>query len=480
MVAVLAKVRQTIARYDLFSCGEHVIVAVSGGPDSTALLLALAALAPEYGLKLTVAHLNHMFRGADAEADARWVADLARRLNVPFAREDTDVPELIRRTGMTVEQAGRVARYRFYERLAREIGATKVAVGQTRDDQAETVLLHLLRGAGLTGIAGIRPKRRAPYGWVVRPLLEVSRAETEAYCAAAGLTPRHDPYNDDLAYLRNRIRKELLPWLETHANVRVKEVLAQSAAIWQEEEDYLAAAAQAAYRETATEGGRRVELVAGRLLSLPLALRRRVVRLAFAALVGGDVRDLGFEHTEALLALSTSRVGQVLDLPRGVRAERLYRGIALTRWEHPESVPPFCYRLAVPGVTFIPELGYTVHVVLATEDTDTGSLPGYLVARADFDYNETGSELWARNRRPGDKFCPSGLNGHKKLSDFFIDEKVPRLERDRVLLITTAQDIIWLVGLRTDSRFAVSPGTTKRITIEVWKTADKEQGRGYE
>ncbi|HKM38889.1 MAG TPA: tRNA lysidine(34) synthetase TilS, partial [bacterium] len=245
------KVRDTCRRYRLLESGDRVIVAVSGGADSVSMLLALKRLAGEYELELFVAHLNHLMRGAEAEADANWVKKLSERLKVPFYRRDTDVPALIEKDGLTVEQAGRVARYDFYRDLALELGANKVAVGQTQDDQAETVLLHLIRGAGLTGIAGIRPKRRTSYGWVIRPLLQVTRRETEACSATFDLIPRHDPYNVDPAYLRNRIRYRLLPWLRDEANPNIKQILAQSAAIWQEEDRYLQWAAKQAYQQVA-------------------------------------------------------------------------------------------------------------------------------------------------------------------------------------------------------------------------------------
>lgn len=477
MTTLLDKVRQTVKEHGLFDPGDRVVVAVSGGPDSTALLLALAALSPEYDLKLTVAHLNHMFRGEEAEADARWVEDLASRLNLPFVREDTDVPALIRSTGLTVEQAGRVARYEFYERVARAVGATRVAVGQTLDDQAETVLLHLLRGAGLTGIAGIRPKRPVPYGYVVRPLLNVTRAETEAYCAAAGLTPRRDPYNDDLAYLRNRIRHRLLPWLAANINPRIKELLAQAAAIWQAEDDYLADCARTAYREMVREKKKAVALAGERLAALPLALRRRVVRLAFAAVSGEEARDLDFEHTQALLELA-ARNGRALDLPHGVRAERVGADLVLTRRKERETIASFGYPLTVPGVTVIPELGWAVHVII--EGKPAPYPAGSLVASADFDYNEAGPQLFARNWRAGDWFCPRGLRGRKKLSDFFIDAKVPRFERGRILIIATPNDVMWVVGMREDARYVAGPGTSKRVRIEIRRMSLAQEGDAYE
>lgn len=457
------KVRSTCDRYELLAPKDKVIVAVSGGADSTALLLALTELAPEYELQLYVAHLNHLMRGEQAEADAKWVEKLSARLGVPFFRRDTDVPALIEECGLTVEQAGRVARYRFYRELARELGATKVAVGQTRDDQAETVLLHLIRGSGLAGIAGIRPLRPGASGWVIRPLLEVTRRETEAYTASFDLVPRHDPYNVDQAYLRNRIRYRLLPWLRGHANPNIKETLAQSAAIWQAEDEYLAEVTAQACQRTVKVAGSEIRVDCAGLSELPLAIKRRVVRRAFAETAGDD-RNLSFEHTEALLALTAVPVGNALHLPQGVRAERTYDKIVLTLGPPArEPVAAFCYQVTVPGVTAIPELGLNVHTAVDREPLCKDPL----VAAGVFDYNEAGCNLCIRNRREGDWFYPQGAGGKKKLSEFLIDRKIPRHERDKILLLTNLTDVVWVAGLRVDARFIVGAKTEKKLFVQI-------------
>jgi tRNA(Ile)-lysidine synthase len=468
MTDFVNKVRATCERYGLLASGDKVIIAVSGGADSTALLLALHALAPKYDVQLYVAHLNHMMRGEQAVADANWVKELSARLGVPFFRRDTDVPALIRDKNLTVEQAGRVARYEFFEDLAGELGANKVAVGQTQDDQAETVLLHLLRGAGLSGIAGVRPIRSASYGWVIRPLLEVTRRETEACTASFGLVPRHDPYNVDLDYFRNRIRYQLLPWLKQQANPNIKAILAQSAAIWQQEDDLLSTLTKEAYSKVVEQTGSEVKIDCSALGKLPLALQRRLLRQAFAAVVG-DERNLTFDHTEDLLSLVAMPVGRQLDLPKGVRAKRTYDHVVLSVGELSEgAVTEFCYRLLVPGETYIKELGLTVRTATGKPPLDFVS--GSLVAEGYFDYNETGPTLYVRNRRQGDWFYPQGVGGRKKLSDFFIDSKIPRHKRDRVLIITNASnDVVWVAGLRVDARFIIRAGTERKLFIQVLK-----------
>ncbi|HHY92372.1 MAG TPA: tRNA lysidine(34) synthetase TilS, partial [Firmicutes bacterium] len=289
----------------------------------------------------------------------------------------------------------------------------------------------------------------------------------------------HDPYNDDPRYLRNRIRHDLLPWLAEHANRRIKDVLVQSAAIWQAEEDYLAAAAAEAYQRSARAGKAGVELRVAELNSLPLALRRRVVRLAHTAVSPVEVKDLGFAHTEAVLALLDGGSGRALNLPHGVRVERFPCHLLFSR-RPPAPVPAFLYPLAVPGSTAVPELGYTVHTFLDGEGAPAAA-QNSLVASAVFDYNVAGSQLFARNWRPGDWFIPRGLTGSKKLSDFFIDAKIPRSERSRVLIIATADNVVWVAGLREDDRFAAGPQTTQRIRIEVRRAdCSKKEGETHE
>lgn len=466
----IEKVAATCQRHNLLGAGDKVVVAVSGGADSTSLLLALHKITQTVKVQLYVAHLNHMMRGEQAEADANWVKDLSARLNVPFFRRDTDVPALIRGGGLTVEQAGRIARYDFFTDLATELGANKVAVGQTQDDQAETVLLHLFRGAGLPGICGVRPIRTAPYGFLIRPLLEVTRRETEAFTAANGLVARHDPYNVDLDYFRNKIRYQLLPWIKEEANPKIKAVLSQSASIWQQEDDLLTVMTDEAYQKMVEDRGNKVTIDGQQLALLPLALQRRLIRKAFAT-IAGDERNLTFDHTADLLSMAaTMAVGKRLDLPRSIVAERTYDGIVLTTGFVPKRpVPNFRYPLLIPGETFVKEAGVTVHTSFCEQSPE--KLPSLPVASGFVDYNNTGPLLFVRNRRPGDRFFPQGIGGQKKLSDFFIDAKIPRSKRDRVLLITnTDDDIVLVAGLRTDARFVVDNQTHNTLYIYVTKS----------
>ena len=290
--------------------------------------------------------------------------------------------------------------------------------------------------------------------------------------------PRHDPYNVDPAYLRNRIRYRLLPWLRDEANPNIKEVLAQSAAVWQEEDQYLKAVAKKAYSKLIRTVNKGVALDVAGLLILPLALKRRVLRQAYAA-AAGDHRNLSFDHTESLLALGSARVGTVLHLPRGVQAQRTYSEIMVTSGcPEQERIPNFCYRLAVPGLTPIAELGLQLRTAVGVK---ADICPDSLVAMGSFDYNETGSNLFVRNRRRGDWFYPQGVGGRKKLSDFLIDCKVPRQRRDRVLLVTNRTDIVWVAGFRVDERFIVRATTAEQLFIYVQKMAtDKKEEETFD
>ncbi len=325
------RVRRTVIQHALIGAGDRVVIGVSGGADSTALAHVLPAVAQALGARVAgLAHLNHQLRET-ADADEAYCREMARKLGLPFVAGREDVAGEARRRRTSIEDAGRSVRYAFLTRAAAEAGATRIAVAHTRDDQAETVLLRLLRGAGPVGMAGIYPRADA----IVRPLIEVSRAEVEAWLVAAGLAWRDDPTNRDLSIPRNRVRHELLPWLARHFGAGVTDVLARHAAISREDAEWFE-------RET-TEIARRLvllneELTAveiAPLLAVPAALRRRVVLEALRSRAGG--RFVGFAQVDAVLALAESRTTgrpERLDLP-GQRVERR-RGRLIFRAAEPD------------------------------------------------------------------------------------------------------------------------------------------------
>jgi tRNA(Ile)-lysidine synthase len=322
---LLARIRETCQREGLLTPGDRVIIGLSGGPDSVTLTHLLPEVARELGADVVaLAHLNHQLR-PEAGEDEAFCAALATRLDLPFESDRVDVRAEAARTRTSLEDAGRTVRYAFLEAVAVRRGATRIAVAHTLNDQAETVLLRLCRGAGPTGLAGIYPRA----GLVIRPLLDVRRAEVEAWLAAERLAFRDDPTNRDLSIPRNRIRHELLPYLARHVGEGVVALLARSAVIAREDADYLEhVATETSHSLVLAREGRTVVEVSA-LLALPPAIGRRVVRMALQRHAGG--RFVGFDHVEAVLALGreperasapgAAGAAKMIDLP-GQRVKR--------------------------------------------------------------------------------------------------------------------------------------------------------------
>ncbi|MEW6546751.1 MAG: tRNA lysidine(34) synthetase TilS [Bacillota bacterium] len=493
---VYGRVLRYAERHQMFSPGDAVVVAVSGGADSVALLHLLWRMAGRLGLRLHVGHLNHLLRGGQAEEDARFVAELAGFLGIPctVGREDVAARAASARVGL--EEAGREARYDFLRRLAAEVGARRIALGHTRDDQAETVLMRLLRGTGIEGLAGIPPVR----GPIVRPLLTVGHAELEEYCREQGLTWRLDPYNFDPGYLRNRVRHRLLPCLEEVAGAGVRERLAELAEALRSDVEWLREVEEQTLARVATRRGDSVVLDAARLEALSPALRGRLVRRA-VHMVKQPGRQLGLAHVQAVLDLLARRTpagegAPEVHLPGGVVAwvasdglviepavaERQSTGAGpvggVTRRGKRERPVGYQYALPVPGFVEVPEAGLILHAHVLHDPAAQGAEPGRLARRAMLDYNKTGAQLLVRSWRPGDRFVPLGMESPKKLHDFFVDEKVPRVQRQRIPLVLSGDEIIWVVGYRIDHRYRVTPATRDILVLEASGMEDLEEERG--
>jgi tRNA(Ile)-lysidine synthase len=313
----VSAVREYCAEHELVSRGDTVLVGVSGGPDSVALLLALYELSGPLRLKIRAAHLDHGLR-KNSRGDLRFVLALARELGIPAVTGRASVGALARRHRISVEEAGRLARYGFFRQAAKKLGAQKVAVGHNRDDQAETVLMRLLRGSSGSGLSGISPKRPLVDGsgktgpgkpaWVIRPLLERSRAEIESFLRLRGQGARKDPTNADTSFMRNRIRHELLPLLEKGFNPRVRAVLARAAQALAEDDAYLEDASASMFNRMAVRRGRAVSLGVARLSRIPLPLRRRVL-LSAAVAGGAEQKRLTQPHLDALIRLVSAGTG---------------------------------------------------------------------------------------------------------------------------------------------------------------------------
>jgi tRNA(Ile)-lysidine synthase len=443
--SLIDRARATISRRAMFKGGETVVVAVSGGPDSLALLHVLVSLAPELGLTLHVAHFDHRLRDGSAK-DAAFVSRVAARLGLAAtsrAAEGNDVPR-----GMSPEQVARERRYAFLEEVADATGADRIATGHTLDDQAETVLMRAIAGTGVGGLGGIRPVRER----IVRPLIDARRADTEAFCRALRLRPRRDPTNTDTAFYRNAVRAELMPILVERFNVRSVEALARLADLARDDDALLNEIASTALVPEIAEGGVLFDVAS--LLALHPALQRRVIRAA---------ARLDAAHTERVLALARSgSSGDAIDLPSPLNARLEYGSLLIGRApSRPAPVAPVA--LAVPGVTDL--VPWSMRMRTWVEERAPSVWPDGRRSCV-LDANRVGAALEVRRPRRGDRFRPLGMPGGKKLGDFFTDAKVSRTDRDRCALVTNTDDIVWVVGHRPDDRFKVTARTERFLWLE--------------
>ncbi|MBN1689794.1 MAG: tRNA lysidine(34) synthetase TilS [Dehalococcoidia bacterium] len=455
-----------IREYGLISGGETVLVAVSGGPDSVCMLYVLHNLKEMLDIQLHIAHLDHGLRG-DSGADAEYVKGLASAIGISATVERRDVAEWRSRRKISLEEAAREVRYRFLNDTARQAGSKRVAVGHTRDDQVETTLMHILRGSGIQGLRGLRPAAPMPYGagedgiWVIRPLLEVARRETEAYCAQNNLQPRKDTSNDQVRFLRNRIRLELIPLLRQY-NSDIEGALLRLSDLSGEDADFIDEQAASICSSMVTSEGLLTCLDSGKLRGLPLALQRRVFRILIQRACG-SLRDIESVHVDALVRLLFSNTGRSVYLPGGKIVTNERNRMVVTApgsTACPWPVLDCDYTLNIPGETKLP--GWLVSATIMSEnffkDDDIFS--------ASFDLSRIGRNLSVRGRKVGDRFHPLGMTHGRKLQDFMVDSSIPRSWRDSVPIVCSPEQVVWIVGWRIDDRAKVTTSTQEVLRLD--------------
>lgn len=455
---MLDEVRRTIEEHNLIEKGDKIIVAVSGGPDSVCLLHVLHRLREEYDLELYGAHLNHNFRGIEAQIDAQYVSDLCESLGILCFIKSMDVPRYAEEQGLSPEEAGRILRYDFFRDVARRANATKIATAHNGNDQAETVLMRLLRGTGLQGLTAIHIKR----GKIIRPLLNTDRKDIEEYCKTYNLSPRIDKSNLESVYHRNKIRLELIPYLEENYNPNILSSLTKTAEILKKDFDFIEREAREIYTELVdNQGEHRLELPIEGIQGLHCALQSRIVRLAAGQLLGRQ-EFLEYKHVQDVLELiEKGLTGKRITLPMGLIAKINYETVCFTTKSLENGV--FYYELPTEGSLSLEETGgIFITRVLRREEIKEISRDKY---RKCFDYDEVKNVLNVRNRREGDRFYPLGLTGSKKLKDFFIDYKVDREERDRIPLVCDGDEIMWVVGFRISEKYKITDKTEHILEI---------------
>jgi len=446
--------------------GDKIVVAVSGGADSVCLLHLLRQLSTRRSFTLHVAHLNHGFR-QEAAHEADFVKQLCNDWEIPITLSALPVPNICKEQHLSKQEGARQVRYAFLKEIAETVGARWIAVGHTADDQAETFLMRLLRGAGSQGLGAI-PRMRD--GIIIRPLLAISREQILDELSRRQIPFIEDPSNQQEVYLRNRIRHRLLPLLEAY-NPEIKETLLREAELLQEENDFLSRHTEELLPQVGFERKEnQISFDLERLKPLHPALQRRIIRWGLDQLQSG-LKEIGFKHIEIILTKALpGPTGKVYTLPHDLKIEKRYTRLFLwksaSKEERAASSPP-AVEIALDPLSSpieIPQWG--LRLTFSLHPNREQPLV-FSPCAASFDFDRIFNPFILRGWRPGDRLVPAGMGGkHKKIQDLFVDAKIPRSQRSSIPVLTCSNEILWVIGLRTDDRFLATRETKEVLTIQ--------------
>jgi len=441
---VLQPLLNYIRERQLIRAGERIGIAVSGGADSVALLRAMLELRDELGVVLSVVHFNHGIRGAEADADAQFVARLSKEHRLPINQSSGDVPFFAKKWKLSTEAAARRLRYELFRTVIADGSVHKIATAHTRDDQAETVLLRLIRGAGSRGLGGIHPVLKVDDGAIIRPMLEVSRQEVESYLKSIGQSWREDSTNTDIKSSRNRVRHQLLPLLERDYNANIREVLSEAAEVARDEDALLAELTDRVAKDAIQLQDKSAVVLLSE--SQSVALQRRLLRLA-AERLG---LQLDFQHSQQVLGLLRKNKGIEIELPNGWLARRIDTDdVELARAENTQP-SDYEYAVTIPGeVQIVPVRTLVRLTIVRGEQSREMYNPASLL-----DASRLSQPLVLRNWRPGDRMQPLNRGSEEKLKRLFQEKKIPASDRPHWPVLVSSDRIVWVKDLGVASDFA--------------------------
>jgi tRNA(Ile)-lysidine synthase len=481
---LIKTVEGTIKAYSMIEPGDSVLVCVSGGPDSVALLHIILSLTQRFSLRVGVAHLNHSLRQKDSDDDAEFVASLARKFDLPCYIKKEDVGKYRHEKKLSLEEAARIVRYRFFESVSEKYMFNKIAIGHNADDNAELVLMHLLRGSGPLGISGIPPARN---GKIIRPLIKLTKSELLEFLAVNELKFVLDKSNNDQRYLRNKIRHHLIPHLKSSYNRKIVETINRFASIIRSEDEWIDDLINPIFNKAvSTADNNSVALSISSINELHIAAQRRIIRKAIAE-IKGNLRRITFSHIASVISLLNSghAFGRI-DLPDRIWIKRDGDTISFSREKgvlrdlnkklSNENKLLFEYRILKPETGFkteilprsllIKELGLNMKFSkIDIKNLSDIHRAGHNIAF--FDMDKLGFPLVLRNFRPGDRFQPFGMSGTQKVKKYFINNKVTRAQRAKCAILLSQEKIMWVVGHRIDDFFKVKQSTENILKVEV-------------
>ncbi len=460
---VLHTVLETVGEHNMINSGDRILAAVSGGADSVCMLHILNSLKEELNVEIFCAHLNHCIRGAEADADQKFVEELCEKMSIPFFAKRVDVTALANEQKLTLEEAGRVARYRFFDELVKKEHLNKVATAHNKNDNAETVLMRILRGTGVDGLKGIAYVRD---DGVIRPILDVPRLEIENYCEENGLSFCVDKTNSDSDYTRNKIRNELIPYLEKEFNAKITESLCRLSKNAGDDAEFLNNYARRLYERIGNPlpSKQPVTLHIESLGMLEKSVAARVVRIAADEAQPGVRLDR--KHIEDIFDLMTKNTGASVDLPCKLKASVQYGWIAFESGKTVKNIPvekDAFFAEVTPGQTvFVESIGKNVSFRIENAKEYKCKINETALS---YDLIQ-GKMLFLRSRREGDRIVwfPDGKT--KKIKNILIDDKIPQKDRNKIPLLCTGNEVLAIVGSRVSTKYKVTTETEKALVIE--------------
>jgi len=470
---MVEKVLADIKDKNLIDKGDTIIVGLSGGPDSVCLLHVLKSIEESMNIMIVAVHVNHMLRGQDSFEDEEYVKNLCKKLNIKLKIEQIDLQNIAKKKKLSIEEAGRDERYRIFEKTAKDLNANKIAVAHNKNDQAETILMNIIRGAGLSGLKGMDIKR----GKIIRPLLHIDRLEIEEYCNKYKLEPRTDKTNLESIYTRNKIRLDLIPYINEQFNIDIISKLTKMSEIIKNENDFIEYYTEKLYNKALVKksDGQDGQIVLNIKIfnSYHKGAKGRILRKAIKETIG-FIKGIESVHIDDIIKLALDgRVGAMIHLPHKIRVEKSYQILKVYQFKTFPQVNLYKIKLNIPGDTLIQEESF----ILRGNIIDDVNLDQYEKNQKTskvqyFDYDKLRGGINIRKRESGDLIKPINSNGTKKLKKYFIDEKVPIDIREKIPLVAKNKEIVWIIGYVISDKYKVTKSTKKVLKLEFIKLED--------
>lgn len=452
----MQKAFYTIEKYHMIQPGDRVLAGVSGGADSVCLLLTLLEYREKVNFDIKVVHVEHGIRGEESLQDAAYVEQLCQKLDVEYECVPVDIPAMAATEKLSTEEAGRIARYWIFEQVRESWQASKIAVAHNLNDQAETILWNLARGSGLDGAAGIRPVR----DYIIRPLLECSRTEIEAYLEQKNITWREDRTNQELDYTRNVIRNCLLPEMTEKLNAGTVQHLAQFGTEMQQTREFLQELVEEACQKMVRIQPGRVQVDLHQMKQEKEFLQERILRFCLKE-AGCGLKDMQRKHIQAVRELSEKQSGRQIQLPGGWRARRTFDWLVIEQDTGENgAILQQEIQLKIPGETQTPWGTFTTAII----SNENQSIPQKKYTKW-LSYDKITTGIYLRTRRTGDFLIVNHQGGRKKLKSYFTDEKIPAEDRERIPLLTVGQEVLWVAGYRISEGYKVEKYTKEILEI---------------